>query len=75
LHGYEVAALAILTKALFLEGDLGSLGHVTRYVRREVGTLAKAVSGRRGALSLPVAVARVKGAAVGPFAYVSARRR
>jgi GT2 family glycosyltransferase len=75
LHGYEIAASAILSKALVLEHDLGSLKHLARWLRRELRAVVRAASGRPGALPLPVAAARFRGGAIGGFAYLSARRR
>jgi GT2 family glycosyltransferase len=75
LYGYEVAACAVLSKALFVDRDLGSLRHVARWLKRRLRGLARAASGHPDAQPLPVAVARLKGGAAGPLAYVSARRR
>jgi GT2 family glycosyltransferase len=75
LYGYEVAASAILTKALLLEHDLGSLRHMARWLKRELRALARAAARRPGAAPLPVAAARFRGGTMGGFAYLSARRR
>ena len=74
MQGYEVAAAAILYKAL-LSRDLRSLRHYVGWLRRELTALLRSITGRPGALPAALILSRLRGGLSGPFAYHAARRR
>lgn len=75
IYGYEVAAFAILTKALFYERNLSAVGPLLRWLRERMPALAKSLVRRSNDLPFNVSLAQVRGAIAGPGRYRAARRK
>ncbi|WP_246510096.1 glycosyltransferase family 2 protein [Bradyrhizobium glycinis] len=75
LFGYEVAGASLLTKAFFVDGDIGALREAVRWLKREIRFLFRAVLGRPNVPSFSVSFARFSGGLVGPFLYLRSRRQ
>jgi len=70
LLGYELAAFAILTRALLFEGNLAVLHHTYRWLGRELRALARVLFLRPAVPPRQDVLARFQGALMGPWMYL-----
>jgi GT2 family glycosyltransferase len=74
IYGYEVAAFAILTKALVYERNPAAALHILKWIRRQVPEIYRSYRYKRS-LPFNTAITQAKGALAGPKRYIQARRR
>jgi len=75
IYGYESAAFAILARSLWYERDIGAMRSAWDWVNREIPHIFASILGLRDRSRRDFAMARLRGALVGPWAYLSARAR
>ena len=75
LFGYEVSSFAILTKALFYEGDIRVIGAFARWLRMRARQLRRPFRRSSSRLAFNPLTVQLKGALAGPVRYVTAARR
>jgi GT2 family glycosyltransferase len=74
LFGYEVSALAIITKALFFERDIRAVGALVRWFRMRARQLRGLLRPHSSRLPFTPLAVQLKGALAGPSRYCAARR-
>lgn len=72
LSGYEKATFAVWAKSLFSDREVGALIHARDWLRREVPGLLRILRKRPGSAPRDLFIARILGAAWGPWAYLYA---
>ena len=75
LRGYESAGFAVWTRSLIVEGELEALAQAWHWLNRELPALARSLLGLPGSAPRDLILARFRGAATGPWAYLYAHRR
>lgn len=70
LMGYEVAAFAMLTRALFFEGNLSVFRQFSIWLRAQLRQVARFVLRRPGAPRRQDLFGRLQGAGTGPWLYL-----
>jgi GT2 family glycosyltransferase len=75
LEGYETAGAAILSKAVFHEGNLDALLHGLRWLGREGKSMLRSLLSRPGAAPPGLSWRRFRGGLVGPARYRKARAK
>jgi GT2 family glycosyltransferase len=75
LVGYEVAAGAVLSRALFVDKDLGVLRETLRLLRDHLRGLSRSLRRRPGAHTTGLQLALMSGLFNGVFAYLASPRR
>jgi hypothetical protein len=73
VNGYESAGFAVWTRSLLMEGELEALTQAGNWLRREIPSLARSLLQMHGSAPRDLAIARLQGAAAGPWAYLYAR--
>jgi GT2 family glycosyltransferase len=76
IYGYGVGAYAALTRALFVEGDLGAIAAAWAWFRHEQWSMLKAaLRGKTRRMPPDLVFAELKGCLAGPWAYFRMRMR
>ncbi|MGH7835262.1 MAG: glycosyltransferase family 2 protein [Candidatus Binatia bacterium] len=73
LYGYESAGFAVWTRSILFERDLEPLKQAWKWFWRELSGLGSSLLGRPGSVPPELMLARMCGAAVGPWAYLYSR--
>jgi glycosyltransferase involved in cell wall biosynthesis len=72
LYGYESAGFAVWTRSLLVEGEPEALTQAWDWIKRELPALARSLLMMPGNTPRDLVMARFRGAAAGPWAYLYA---
>lgn len=76
LYGYGVGVYACFTKHLLINGEWGVFALSYKWFRyNQFPTLVKSILGRPGCMPLNLITAELKGCIMGPWAYISSRKK